>query len=67
MNKIKLMIIVNRFGTTLIKIGIVKLKYQIGNPLANLEAGSKKAFGLIHCKEYVERHTESKLFSEENI
>lgn len=55
MNKVKLMIVVNKLGITLIKIGIIKLEYQIGNPLFNLEAGSKKAFGLFHCKEYVER------------
>lgn len=59
------MIVVNKLGITLIKIGIIKLEYQIGNPLANLEAGSKKAFGLIHCKEYVERYTERGLFPKE--
>ncbi|CAB4125498.1 hypothetical protein UFOVP53_153 [uncultured Caudovirales phage] len=56
------MIVVNRLGKTLIKIGIIKLTYDANNPLSNLEIGSLKAFGLIHCKEYVERYAERGLF-----
>jgi len=67
LNKIKLMIIVNRLGMTLIRIGIIKLNYDTQNPLHNLESGGIKAFGLIPCKEYVERHAERGLFPKEGI
>ena len=60
------MVTVNKFGVTMIRIGIIKTTYDMKDPLFNLEAGTKKAFGLLHCKEYVERYEAKDLFPKEN-